>query len=87
MIQINESEWRKIKAEHEARAKAITNLMELHEDLARRHHSLINNILSGAPECWDGDQSEESLCEEYVRSLDANSTSMPGHRDDCSCWE
>lgn len=49
--------------------------------------NLINNILSGAPECWDGDAAAEQLCEDYVRSLDANTTDMPGHRDDCSCWE
>lgn len=77
----------KFAAELAERYKVITNLREIHEELVRRHHSLINTILSGAPECWDGDQSEESLCEDYVRSLDSNSTGMPGHREDCTCWE
>jgi len=101
MIQINESEWQRIKAEHETRKKAITSLLDLNEDLRKTitylreqigelqeaRESLVNNILSGAPECWDGDAAAEQLCEDYVRSLDANTTDMPGHRDDCSCWE
>ncbi len=65
----------------------VERLTEQLSELQNNHDSLMNNILSGAPECWDGDESSEWLAEEYVRSLDSGSTDLPGHRDGCKCWD
>lgn len=71
----------------EERDKTIEYLRGQIGELQEARERLVNNILTGAPECWDGDAAAEQLCEDYVRSLDANSTDMLGHRNDCTCWE
>lgn len=57
-------------------------------DLQEMHGELLNRIFACAPECWDGDTAAEELAAQFVESLvSANPTDMPGHRDDCTCFE
>lgn len=90
MLLINESDWQEIKRKHaqeiKERDQKIEQLSSELDEVQRNYDELINDILDGAPECWDGDQSDESLCVDYVRSLDSRTTKTIGHRDDCNCW-
>jgi hypothetical protein len=47
----------------------------------------INEILNQAPECWDGDAFAGQIAIDFVNSLVNGTTSMPGHRDDCTCFD
>lgn len=56
-------------------------------DLQDRLDELVNGILNLAPECWDGDEAAESLALDFVRSLVGElPSSVPGHRDECTCF-
>lgn len=39
--------------------------------IAAEHDEWVNEILSGAPDDWDGDESGESIAVAYVRHLEA----------------
>lgn len=40
---------------------------------------LINRVMSGMPESWDGDSAPESLVVEYVRELERRVTALGGN--------
>jgi len=47
----------------------------------------ISEILNQAPECWDGDAFAGQIAIDFVNSLINGTTSTPGHRDDCTCFQ
>lgn len=86
-VVINETEYQRMKALAEERDATITYLRGQLAELQEAHDSTINDILDMAPECWDGDAYAGSIAVDFVASLVNGTTSMPGHRDDCTCFE
>jgi hypothetical protein len=86
-VMINETEYQRMKAASAEKDATISYLRDQLKELQDAHDSTVNEILNLAPECWDGDAYAGSIAVDFVRSLIEGTTTQPGHRDDCTCFE
>lgn len=72
----------KENARLQAEARALREKLT---EVDGEYTTVVNMVLSGAPECWGDDNGPRTVIA-YVESLEGRSGGMAGHREDCDCW-